>query len=292
MWEMIYPDCKDGFDVQWLIQTLRAGNLVGVTDGSYDRNRDAYVCGAGWILMDATTGQRLAGSFFEYSSSAGSYRGELLGLCAINVILLALTKSGGITNRHKVRVWCDNKGAINRAANGGRRIRSGLSCADILRVLRTIRLDLPLDVSYCHVKAHMDDYMEWDNLTLENQLNCQCDLLAKAAVTRAIDSHLGNRPPPMRRLPKEATAIVINGEKITSDPTKALRYRLCKIRAREFLISEKGWLPLQFDEVAWDYLHKALSTKPVMFRLWLSKQHSNFCATGRNMSRNAQADDD
>ena len=292
MWEMIYPDCKDGFDVQWLLQTLRADNLVGVTDGSYDRNRDTYVCGAGWILMDATTGQRLAGSFSEYSSSAGSYRGELLGLCAINVILLALTKSGGITNRHRVRIWCDNKGAINRATNGGRRIRSGLSCADILRVLRTVRLDLPLDISYCHVKAHMDDYMEWGELTLENQLNCQCDFLAKAAVTRAIDSHLGHRPPPMRRLPKEATAIVIDGEKITSDPTKALRYRLGKIRAREFLISEKGWLPLQFDEVAWDCLHKVLSTKPVMFRLWLSKQHSNFCATGRNMSRNAQADDD
>ena len=72
--------------------------------------------------MDATMGKQLAGSFSavsEYSSSAGSYRGELLGLCAIkNVILLALTKAGDITTLPPVKIWCDNKGALNHAANG------------------------------------------------------------------------------------------------------------------------------------------------------------------------------
>ena len=78
---------------------LKAGTLVGVTDGSYDRNRNPRICTAGWIIMDITTSSGLAGSFSEYSTSASSYRGELLGLCAINVILLALTKTGDITNR-------------------------------------------------------------------------------------------------------------------------------------------------------------------------------------------------
>lgn len=292
MWEMIYPDCTDGFDLHWMIQSLKAGHLVGVTDGSYDRNRDAYVCGAGWILMDVTTGKRLAGSFSEYSSSAGSYRGELLGLCAIKVILLALMKSSDITNRPPMTIWCDNKGALNRAANGGRRIKSGLSCADILRVLRSIRLELPLNVTCCHVKAHMDEYCQWDELPLENQLNCQCNHLAKAAVHRAIKSHLDNVPPRTTRLPRESAAIFIDEVKLTSDPTKALRYRLGKVRARDFLTSEKGWSPQQFDEVAWDSLHNVLSSKPVMFRLWLSKQHSNFCATSKSMVRYGQSDDD
>lgn len=135
MWEMIYPDLQHGFEVSWTIEALRAGNLVGATDGSYDRARNASVCGAGWVMMDKTTGDRIAGSFSEESTSAGSYRGELLGMCAIHVILLALSKAGDISNRPMVTVWCDNKGAVNKASDTSRRIKSGRSCADILRVL-------------------------------------------------------------------------------------------------------------------------------------------------------------
>ena len=112
-------------------------------------------------------------------------------------------------------------------------------------------------------------------------------------MNHAVESHFENPPPQMCHLPKEAAAIFINNELITLDPTKALRCRLGKVQAREFLTSEKGWSPQQFDEVAWDSIHKVLSTKPVMFRLWLtSKQCSNFCATGKNMACNAQANDD
>jgi hypothetical protein len=40
--------------------------------------------------------------------------------------------------------------------------------------------------SYTWVKAHMDDILEWDNLTRPQQLNVMCDTLAKAAVEAAI----------------------------------------------------------------------------------------------------------
>ena len=70
----------------------------------------------------------------------------------------------------------------------------------------------------------MDEYLQWDELPLENQLNCQCDHLAKAAIHRAIDYHLDNVPPWTTRLPKESAAIFIDGVKLTSDPTKTLRY--------------------------------------------------------------------
>ena len=71
MWEMIYLDIDHSFDVTWMIEVLRAGNLVGASDGSYDRSRNAFVCGAGWILMDKTTGERLAGLFLYLSLSEG-----------------------------------------------------------------------------------------------------------------------------------------------------------------------------------------------------------------------------
>ena len=132
MWEMIYPDLGHGFNIDWMISALQAGTLVGATDGSYDRSRNAFVCGAGWIIMDTTTGDRLAGSFSEHSPTAGSYRAELLGLCAINVLLLALSKAGNISTCPSITIWCDNKGAVSRASENSRRIQSGRSCADIL----------------------------------------------------------------------------------------------------------------------------------------------------------------
>ena len=292
MWEMIFPDVGLGFDVSWMTSSLRAGTLVAVTDGSYDRQRNSRVCAAGWIIMDITTGSRLAGSFSEYSTSASSYRGELLGLCAINIILLALAKAGNITNRPPVTVWCDNKGAINRASDNSRRIKCGRPCADILRILRTIRNELPLATTFRHVKSHMDDKLSWEQLTLEQQLNCDCDSLAKASVTRAIEASQDRGYPPTGLLPKETVGLFINQQKITSDPTNTLRYQLSKVEAKLFLTSQQGWSDEQFDDVGWDWLHQVLASKPIMFRLWLSKQHSNFCATGLQMKRCKLTEDD
>jgi hypothetical protein len=94
-------------------------------------------------------------------------------------------------------------------------------------------------------------------------------------------------------MPKERTAIFIGSEKTTSDPACALWFRLgkCRARAREFLVLEIGWSSEKFESVGWVWLDIVLSTKPVMFCIWLSKQHSNFCATGLNMRPQGTTDD-
>ncbi len=222
MWEMIYPDLQAGFDVNWLIEALTNGTLTGVTEGSYNRASNHSICGAGWILMDINSGQRLAGAFTESSDSVGSYRRELLGLYALNVILLALTKIGSITNTPEITIWCDNEGVVSNAAEGNRRIRSGMSCANILRSLRNINDKLPLLTSYRHVKAHMDNSLTWDQMLLEMRLNCQCDALAKTSVEQAILRNIEGTHYTTEMLPREHTAIFIGKTKNTSDPTKAL----------------------------------------------------------------------
>ena len=251
MWEMIFPDVGLGFDVAWMVSALRAGNLVCVTDGSYDRQRSPRVCAAGWIIMDTVTGSRLAGSFSEYSTSASSYRGELLGLCAINVILLALTVVGKIDNKPQVTVWCDNRGAVNRASDSSRRIKCGRPCADILRLLRSIRQELPLSTSFIHVKAHMDDTLSWEQLSLEQQLNCQCDTLAKAAVSRSLE-HDHAHTSIGQLLPRESVGLYVQNRKITSDPANELRYLLGKMEAKRFLTMEQGWTEDMFEDTGWD----------------------------------------
>jgi hypothetical protein len=101
----------------------------------------------------------------------------------------------------------------------------------------------------------MDDILSWEQLSLEQQLNCDCDTLAKASITRAIENSQGSGYPSTDLLPKESVGLFVNRQKITSDPTNELRYLLSKAEARCFLISKKGWTSEQFDEVGWDWLH-------------------------------------
>ena len=138
----------------------------------------------------------------------------------------------------------------------------------------------------------MDNSLTWDQMSMEMRLNCQCDSLAKSSVERAIERHLESPDHTTHMLPREYSAIFIGKSKITSDPTKALRYRLSKLRAKEFLTGAVGWSEEAFESTGWDWLDRVLAKKPVMFRIWLSKQHSNFCATGRNMKRCGYSEDD
>ena len=125
-----------------------------------------------------------------------------------------------------------------------------------------------------------------------NSSSTATDALAKSSITRALESAQTKTPQHAGLLPKEAVALFVNQQKITSDPTNRIWYLLGKREARCFLTSEQGWTEERFDSMGWDWLHQALVSKPVMLRLWLSKQHLNFCATGLQMKRCKFTDDD
>ena len=42
-----------------------------------------------------------------------------------------------------------------------------------------------------------------------------------------------------------------------------------------------GWYAMAFDNVDWESRNSALNGKPDMFKMWLFKQSSSFCATGK-----------
>ena len=73
----------------WLEQSIAAGTCVAVTDGSYIRELYPNLCLAAFIIECSEGNGLIVGSFPETSSAASAYRGELLGLLAIHLILLA-----------------------------------------------------------------------------------------------------------------------------------------------------------------------------------------------------------
>ena len=86
MWNNLYVPVN----INWIVTGIEQGTLICVTDGSYDRKKAPKICGAGWIIFCSTAMKYIKGSFAEHSPSASSYRGEVLGMLAIHLFLLAI----------------------------------------------------------------------------------------------------------------------------------------------------------------------------------------------------------
>jgi hypothetical protein len=120
--------------IEWIKDALTGGTAVISSNGSYRPKSNTTVSGVGWIITCTASHQVLEGSFYERSSSANSYQGELLGQMAIHVFLLAISQYFSIMEINK-KICCDSKSALNKSGTLARRIQASLRPADILRVL-------------------------------------------------------------------------------------------------------------------------------------------------------------
>ncbi len=68
---------------------------MAVTDGSYTRKLYPNLCSAAFVVECAKGRGRLIGSFLEALLVANTYRGELLGLMAIHLILVSINRVHG-----------------------------------------------------------------------------------------------------------------------------------------------------------------------------------------------------
>lgn len=290
MWDNVI----EGYtEVEWIRTALESNTFLGVTDGSYNRERAGTVSGSGWVICCTRSKRILRGSFYETSPTASSYRGELLGLVAIHTFIIGISTFYKL-DRPSGKICCDNLAALNQSGRQRRRVRTGMKHADLHRAIRTIKLKAPMKIVYEHVRAHQDRILPWSMLSLEQQLNVICDELANEAVVRAIsEGALGSGP---KLLPHEKVAVILDGIKLTTDVGAEVRYRLGKEDAERFYTKPRnmvrgtnrgglGWSHERFRSVAWHCLEAALRSKPDMFQIWLSKQCIGICATRRNTAR-------
>ena len=284
-------------DLDWLINAIRDKTATWCTDGSYDKLVAPDISGVGWLIFDKETSHILYGNFFERSVDAGSYRGEMLGSLALHTLCSALESFYDLSPSSNTFL-CDNESTLEEANKQRLRIPTKSSCSDILRHMRYMKTTLRMRFNYQHVGAHADDHNEWSNLTLEEQLNCRCDELAKDAVHLALSA-----PSSTTRFlfPREGVAVFVGGNKQTSDVAPSIRFHVGQMEARQALTQPyfvQGKLkappmsPAQFDSIDWVSRHRALSTSPDMYRIWLAKQTNNFSATGVQLSRYGMAIDE
>ena len=148
---------------------------------------------------------------------------------------------------------------------------------DIHCSLRSTKKNFTGCFIYHHVAGHMDKYLLWHQLSLIQQLNCVCDTTGKAAVHRAVTT--GYTSTPTQILPREDISIVIWGDKITNDVSQPVRFHASKELARKLLTDTRKWPQERFEEVDWEHLDLAMTSKSDMYKMWRSKQHTGFFGT-------------
>jgi hypothetical protein len=177
MW--LWEHMKVTSGITWVNKSIAHGTRIAVTDRSYIRELFPELCSAAFVLECSQGLGRIFGSFSESLRVANAYRGELLGLMAIHLILLSVNK----INQNlagSMEIVLDCLGALNRVTYLPLYQIPSRSChSDILKNILVHCRDLPFTTFYLHIKAHQDDNESFDKLSQKAQLNCICNHAAK-----------------------------------------------------------------------------------------------------------------
>jgi hypothetical protein len=153
--------------------------LLAVADGSYIREQHTDLCAAAFILECTRHQGMLVGLFPEASKAANAFQGELLGLMAIHLLLLAVnTVSPGLAGR--VKIYSDCLGALGRTADLPLYcIPTRCKDSDVLKMILVNCCGLLFHREYIHVDAHQDNLKRWEDFLQKAQLNAVCYAGAK-----------------------------------------------------------------------------------------------------------------
>ena len=268
-------------DDNWIEEAISSGTLIAVTDGSYIKQQYPHLCSAAFVLECSAGRGRIVGSFPECSSSANAYRGELLGLMAIHLILLA-TNTVNPSLSGVATIYSDCLGALNRVATlPATRIPTRCRHSDILKNIMVHCHSLSFTCRYAHVKAHQDDHLPYSLLERPSQLNCLMDGAAKSVIWGMEGTNL----PTQEVFPLEPVSVFVGKEKMTSDTGADIRFWAHR-RLAEAVFFKRGILdPPQFRQVAWKIVYDVLHEVPRLFQIWAAKQVNDIAGTNFQQSQ-------
>ena len=152
-------------DLDWIAASIADNSCVAVTNGSYMKDLYPYLNSAAFILECSKGRGRLMGSFVENTPNAGSYRGELLGLMAIHLILRSMNEIS-TDLRGSAHIYSDCLGALNKVENlPPYCIPTKYSHSDIIKNIMVNCSDLTFTRIFSHVQAHQDNNIGHESLT-------------------------------------------------------------------------------------------------------------------------------
>jgi hypothetical protein len=253
--------------LEWLEHAIVEGTLVAVTDGLFIRELYPSLCSTAFVLECSSGCGQVCGSFLETLLVANAYRGELLGLMAVHLILLSVNKicpqlSGS------VEIVSDCLGALKRVSYLPPYCIPLRCChSDILKTILVYCRGLTFTMYYSHVKAHQDDKDSFSKLSRKAQLNCICNHAAKVRIS----SDRMEATASCKMFPLEPVGIFVGGQKMTLETGNHIHFWAHCCLARDYHQNHKILSTEQFDQVDWKSVHNTLHGLPRLFQLWASK---------------------
>jgi hypothetical protein len=229
----------------WIEESIANSTLVAVTDGSYTRELFPNLCSAAFVLECSKGHGRIIGALLEAIRMANAYRGELLGLMAIHLIILSINKMNSNLSR-SVEIVSDCLGALKRKTyHPPYRIPSRCRCSDILKTILVHCRGLSFPMYYSHIKAHQDKNESFSKYSRKAHLNFICNHAAKQRI--AADGIEGAKSG--GTFPLEPIGLFVHGEKMTSDRGEQICFLVTLSACITFFNDCKILLHTQFESV-------------------------------------------
>jgi hypothetical protein len=242
---------------------------------------------AAWLLQVSETSPFYCIGQCDTSGTTrevNAYRSELQGIHAILLALTVLCKAHGITSG-KVTLACDNEQAVRHSNDKRLEVPSKVHHADLVRAIRRLKQDLPIEVVMQDVDGHKDKHVAFAELSAHEQLNCLADWDAKHHL-RATLARIGTQDPPptvSNQIYGEGIRCIIDGIKVTGSHSNSIKQQIHKAEVRQEL-DTKGVLPAAvFPLVNWDAIGQSLEARSPVFRAWTTKHVTGHCAVGYRM---------
>jgi hypothetical protein len=262
-------------DNDWLSTAISEGTCIAVTDRSYMKDLYPNINLAAVVLECWWGRGRIWCSFPEASRMACSYRGELVGLMAIHLILLAINEvNPGLTGL--VHIYSDCLGVLEKVKNlPPSRVPSSLAHSEVLKNILVNCSNLTFGRFYSHVLVHQDDKLDYSNLSRPSQLNVNMDYNAKQVLWNLKPTC----PPSKQAFPLEPICIFAESSKIMADMGQYVQFLAHRCLARTRFHQLNILAPSEFDKVDWDMVYKILHEVPWMFQQWACKQVMGIAGT-------------
>ena len=249
-----------------------------MSDGSYIRQLHPDLCSAAMIMECQQTKHKIIVSFSEQCQQANAFRGELLGLIAIHLLLLSFNKVWPEVDGEVLQIYSDCLAALHKVENlPPHRIPSKCKHSDVLKNIMVNCSDLSFKRLFSHVAAHQEDTKKWEELQRPAQLNCGCDERAKEELWTVDPEDI----PAQRQFPLEPMALFVNGAKATTESGTTIRNAAHKKEAREVFHNQN----ILTYEAAWLEVFKTLHEVPKMFQIFACKQVFGVSATFRYLNK-------
>jgi hypothetical protein len=131
----LWKNLRCNGDGTWIWGGLCSGSLLIIHDGSYMQEVSPKICSAAVMIRCTASGQTCKCTIAEYSESASSYCGKILG-AIITQLILGAAVTGGMGPYPIMTEDCDNNGVVLHGNKHYRPLSASQTQSDVLQVMK------------------------------------------------------------------------------------------------------------------------------------------------------------